>query len=215
TLAASADQAARKQAMRDGVVDSLVTSLDEALRILKNQVRKREAVAVCVGAGPAAVEREMRERGVEPDLFRSSAASESAGESPRALVAIRLAGCSADQLIALGEAAAETSPLTWLTWRAKDAAALWLPKLDLIALECLAPDAAVSRRWIEHAPRYLGRLAHNARTLRTTEQLAQKIIAQLEQRVANGEIPVPIEIDLGPWGQSDRRALKSPSVPSP
>ena len=50
SLCASADPAIQKQAVRDGVVDFLVTSLDEALRILKNEIRKREPVAVCVGA---------------------------------------------------------------------------------------------------------------------------------------------------------------------
>ena len=53
TLAATADRAAQKQALRDGVADFLVTSLDEALRILKNQLRKRETVAVCVALRPA------------------------------------------------------------------------------------------------------------------------------------------------------------------
>ena len=67
TLAATAEPAAQKQAIRDGVVDFLVTSLDEALRILKNEIRKRATVAVCVGA-PSTVEREMIERGVLPDL---------------------------------------------------------------------------------------------------------------------------------------------------
>ena len=57
-------RAAQKQAIRDGVADFLVNSLDEALRILKNQLRKRETVAVCVGLAPADVEREMKERGV-------------------------------------------------------------------------------------------------------------------------------------------------------
>ena len=52
TLAASPDPAAQKQAVRDGVVDFLVTSLDEALRILKNEIRKHETVAVCVAAAP-------------------------------------------------------------------------------------------------------------------------------------------------------------------
>ena len=55
SLAASADAAARKQFMRDGVVDFLVTSLDEALRILKNEIRKREPVAVCVALEPETV----------------------------------------------------------------------------------------------------------------------------------------------------------------
>ena len=70
TLVATADRAAQKQAIRDGVADFLVNSLDEALRILKNQLRKRETVAVCVGLAPEAVEREMKERGVLPDLLR-------------------------------------------------------------------------------------------------------------------------------------------------
>ena len=73
TLAASADRAAQKQAIRDGVADFLVNSLDEALRILKNQLRKRETVAVSVTMKPAAMEREMNERGVAPDLVRRDA----------------------------------------------------------------------------------------------------------------------------------------------
>jgi hypothetical protein len=72
TLTATADVPTQKQAIRDGIVDFLVTSLDEALRILKNEVRKRERVAVCVGIAPEAVEREMAERGVLPDLLRPS-----------------------------------------------------------------------------------------------------------------------------------------------
>ena len=48
SLAVTADAAAQKQSIRDGVADFLVNSLDEALRILKNEVRKREPVAVCV-----------------------------------------------------------------------------------------------------------------------------------------------------------------------
>src|ERR1700726_5021742 len=37
SLSAIANPAAQKQAIRDGVIDFLVTSLDEALRILKNE----------------------------------------------------------------------------------------------------------------------------------------------------------------------------------
>ena len=70
TLVATSDRAAQKQAIRDGVTDFLVNSLDEALRILKNQLRKRETVSVCVSLSPTTVEGEMKERGVEPDLLR-------------------------------------------------------------------------------------------------------------------------------------------------
>jgi hypothetical protein len=74
SLAVSANPTARKQALRDGVVDFLVTSLDEALRILKNELRKRQAVAVCVAAAPSVPEAEFARnlllRGVQPDLVR-------------------------------------------------------------------------------------------------------------------------------------------------
>jgi urocanate hydratase len=70
TLVASADLATQKQAIRDAVADFLVTSLDEALRILKNQLRKRETVSICVAMPPVEMEREMNERGVRPDLLR-------------------------------------------------------------------------------------------------------------------------------------------------
>ena len=73
SLAASADAAAQKQAIREGAVDFLVTNLDEALRILKNEIRKGQAVSVCVAARPQAMEREMVERGVRPDLLRPGA----------------------------------------------------------------------------------------------------------------------------------------------
>ncbi len=75
SLGATADAQARKQALRDGVADFLVTSLDEALRILKNEIRKRQTVAVCVAGAPQAVEQEMLERGVLPDLLRPGVAA--------------------------------------------------------------------------------------------------------------------------------------------
>ncbi len=67
TLATTADRAAQKQALREGVADFVVNNLDEALRILKNQLRKRETVSVCVALPPSDVEREMNERGVSPE----------------------------------------------------------------------------------------------------------------------------------------------------
>jgi urocanate hydratase len=81
SLAASADAAACKQFMRDGVVDFLVTSLDEALRILKNEIRKRETVAVCVALEPEMIEAEMLERGFAPDLLRPGAADSQEGQT--------------------------------------------------------------------------------------------------------------------------------------
>lgn len=68
SLTATADAAMQRAAVREGITDFLVTNLDEALRILKNQIRKRETVAVCISAAPDVIEREMQERGVVADL---------------------------------------------------------------------------------------------------------------------------------------------------
>jgi len=197
TLAASADQSARKQAMRDGIVDFLVTSLDEALRILKNQIRRRETVAVCVGAGGNVVEHEMRERGVAPDLVFPGSPGNlfDSFQSPARVLEAPAATGKENQ--------------TWLTWRVESSPAAWLPKLDAIALECLPPEDAQARRWLERAPRYLGRLAQNLRVLRTTEEFANRFLAQIENGLASGAIGVPVEIIFGP-GDHPRTLLLAP-----
>lgn len=191
TLAASADQPAAKQAMRDGIVDFLVNSLDEALRILKNEIRKRETVAVCVTAPPETIEQEMQARGVQPDLILAAATIEFA----RSPIVIDM------------QASASDDADTWLTWRAAQSPALWLPRLDAIALDCLPPGAAPARRWLQRAPRYLGRLAQSLRVLHTTQQHAEKFIAQVTNQIAIGTITAPIEIDQGPWPSSDHQSL--------
>jgi len=160
--------------MRDGVVDFLVTTLDEALRILKNEVRKRETVAVCIAQDPRIVAREMRERGVLPDLQRPF--------EPSVLK--------------------ESQAL--LTWRVASAPSLWLPKIDAIAADCLqqnlgAPGLAFetgesARRWLRLSPRYLGRLAQGVRVLRCSEDTAQALLQRVRDAVESGEIGATVEI---------------------
>jgi urocanate hydratase len=186
TLAATADAAVGKQAVRDGVVDFLVTSLDEALRILKNQIRKRETVAICIAAAPQAIEQEMRDRGVAPDLTQRLA--------PPAL----------------------EDGLVLLAWRVASSPAIWLPKLDAIALDCfdldcLHKDSSVAaHRWLRLAPRYLGRLAHDVRLLRCNEETAARLREQIQHRVACWEIGVAVELLLQREGQSQRFSFSPP-----
>jgi urocanate hydratase len=62
------DSAAVKSVFRQGGVDFVVNTLDEALRVLKNEIRKHRPLSVALdGAVEPAVE-EMRERGVLPDM---------------------------------------------------------------------------------------------------------------------------------------------------
>jgi hypothetical protein len=184
SLAATADPAAQKQAIRDGVADFLVTSLDEALRILKNEIRKRQSVAVCVAAPPEAVEREMLERGVLPDLLRPAAAS--AAE----YAAFLRQGARRVDLAAVDE----TQSL--VTWSVAAAPAEWLPKLDAVALDCLGPEDWAACRWLRLAPGYLGRLAQGLRLLRCNQESAQRFVERVRDRVGHGEIGVAVEVRL-------------------
>jgi urocanate hydratase len=58
-----------KRRVKTGYCDVMVNDLDEALRILKNAVRKREAVSVGLVGNCADVIPEMAKRGVVPDLL--------------------------------------------------------------------------------------------------------------------------------------------------
>src|SRR5690242_14292186 len=58
-----------KKRLKTGYCDFMVNTLDEALRILKNAVRKKEAVSVGLVGNCADVVPELAERGVVPDIL--------------------------------------------------------------------------------------------------------------------------------------------------
>jgi urocanate hydratase len=208
SLAVSADVANGKQAIRDGVVDFLVTSLDEALRILKNEIRKRTTVAVCVALEAQTPEddfaRQLLQRGVLPDLLptRSASAPEFAAflsQGARPVVAIHP---DANQVL--------------LAWSVADAPAQWMPKLDALAQDCLisdpSPAAASARRWLRLAPRYMGRMTQGLRLLRCNEVIAKNFIEGVREQVERGEIGVAVEITVSRNGKSEKYSF-TPQAP--
>ena len=181
TLAATADRAAQRQALRDGIADFPVTMLDEALRILKNQLRKREPVAVCVGLEPSAVALEMSERGVEPDIVRDDVPV-----APRNEWRLRAPGARGQEAVG-----AERSLVVWQV--AADAPKD-LAKLDEAALACLNADEWAARRWLHLAPRYMGRMTHGLRLLAAHGDFAARFAEELKLRAVRGEIEFAYEI---------------------
>lgn len=181
TLAASSDVATQKQAIRDGVVDFLVTSLNEALRILKNEVRKKATVAVCVGLSGAEIEREMIERGVRPDLTREQAEA-----------------CSG-----LFSKSDSSSPLATLVWEVEKAPAKWLPILDRVALDCLDSSDTWNRRWLRLSPRYLGRLAPGVRVLVANQEFVLHFVESTHLRYQRGDMEVEATIRVSSHAGSD------------
>lgn len=61
-----------RAAQREGCCTFTVSSLDEALRIVKNEVRQRHAITVALRGNPAAWLHDMVERGVQPQAFATT-----------------------------------------------------------------------------------------------------------------------------------------------
>ncbi len=63
------DSARIKEAIRSGACDFIVNTLDEALRTIKNEIRKHLPLSVGLQADPVSIFNEMFERGIAPDAF--------------------------------------------------------------------------------------------------------------------------------------------------
>ena len=181
TLVVTADSNTQKQALRDGVADFVVNNLDEALRILKNQLRKCETVAVCVALPPSDVEQEMDERGVVPDLLHRDV------PVPPFHEALKLQEGE--------ETEVDLSKIPAIvTWQTGSSLPKDLAVLDEIALSCLDPDEWEARRWLRLSPRYLGRMAHGLRLIESHREFAARFWEQLGERTDHGEIGFAFEV---------------------
>lgn len=160
TLCIDADADALRSGLRAGLCDFVVAHLDEALRILKNEIRRGVAVSVGLTADPRAALSEMSERGVQPDLLNLSSADAPAAISFRERGALDLPS---------GAAFRTDSEL--LSWTIAVDPPRNLPRLTQIAIDALDPahpDSPARRRWLEVSPRYLGRAFGSHQCLRMT-----------------------------------------------
>lgn len=172
-LEANAERA--KQAVRASVCDFVVNGLDEALRILKNEIRKSNAVSViCIGDYEVTVE-EMVARGVQPEIVAFS--------EPR----LEERGARGLPVAGLGE------PIR-MTWNVDREGPQWLPVLDRLAVAALASEDARTR-WIESAPRYLGRAYAGQRYVRMTEAEADSFVTAVRAAVRGGAVPVSVLVE--------------------
>lgn len=153
SLAASADAAALRRVMREGALDFVVTDLNEALRILKNEIRKKQPVAVGVSLAPHIITREMLDRGVQPDLLAHDLAAAPKREG----------------FTARGARIVEPQPLpqglTFTVMSLSASGQQAISNFDETLLNRLAPDDHLNRRWVRHAPRYMPAGARRLRSL--------------------------------------------------
>ena len=183
SLGIEADAERAKQALRAGVCDFVVNNLDEALRILKNEIRKKRSVSVVLVGDAREMVAEMVERGVQPEIVAGHTADPS---------------CRSGSMETLVERGARRpgfgdGPGEGVSWSVEQEPIRWLPVMDRLAAKALdSADASTvaRRRWIEAAPRYLGRALAGERYLRMSTAEANAFT----DAVKHGGIDVVVKI---------------------
>jgi Urocanase Rossmann-like domain len=176
--------------VRNGIVDFAVITLDEALRILKNEVRKQQPIAVLLEREEAGVLAEMVDRGAQPDMLRW-AAPEPALKAYIEILRERGARLLPPALEADPDLAHEVG------WRAGEGGSSALRQLDLLADQVLPQDDRERQNWIARAPRYLSRALRLERRVAMTEQESAAFLAAVEERAQQGALAAPVTVDVG------------------
>jgi urocanate hydratase len=151
-----------RAAMRSGACDFIVNSVDEALRILKNEIRKRKPVSVALSMDETSALDELLERGVQPELFAAfDKASAFAQAVARRFNTLGATIAEFDHKSGLGlDASAKLEEFT--TLRGLSSVALLclsgeqLRDRDAQLLQ-LVPHDDPRRRWFASAPRFFHR----------------------------------------------------------
>jgi len=175
TLCVDGEGEVLRQGLRSGLCDFVVANLDEALRILKNEVRRRLAVCVGVTADPKACLAAMVERGVQPDML---GAGTEAADASRMLA-------ERGALVLADEPCVEANT-SLLCWGAAGDAARTMPAVARIAAEVLdesRSDTQARRHWLEQSPRYLRRAYGPRQCLRTSAAEARCLVERIRSEV--------------------------------
>ena len=160
SLCIEPNPASVRQSIRSGAIDFTVNNLDEALRALKNEIRKGLSIAICLEGDPQPVIAEMIERGVQPDvLCRSSLSAD-----PLPAVFLERGSRS----LSLKEEHLPESLIDTF-WQVRQLPGKWLPMVDELVASSLPPEDTLRRNWLKRAPRYLGRALRTSRYLPMSE----------------------------------------------
>jgi urocanate hydratase len=198
---------AAREAVRNGTVDFAVNTLDEALRILKNEIRKQQAVSVLLEANVSEVLAEAAERGAQPDLIAWSQP-----DDPRIAPFLQR---GAVLLSPVSQGEAEDAREGWIevSWRMPDASPQALRRVDALAAEVLLAGDLERRHWIARAPRYLPRNLRTERSLSMSPDERERFRSALERAVAAGEIPGGVQLQIGAQIAIQTGGMETPPAP--
>ena len=160
-LAIDSEAAAMKSAMRAGYLDFVVSTLDEALRTLKNEIRQKRPLSVGLIAPVEPTLDEIVERGLQPDIELVPPSSQYLSNS--GIQKLRARGMPYRILPSEdGLDGRPTRPSMLILdqkrhneyfFPAPDATAL--RQIDADLLNILPAEDIVRRRWVERVPKYL------------------------------------------------------------
>lgn len=178
-----------KRCVKTGYCDVMVNSLDEALRILKNAVRKHEAASVGLLGNPADVIPEMASRGVVPDLL--SAAENQENATPNVLQdGIRALGALGSILLTSLSSSEASGSIHCVALSGEPTD---IQRIDRLLVELFPGDEQLSR-WIRTLQRRLRHQGLPARAYRLSADQRVRFGSAVNRLAANGEVKAPIVI---------------------
>ncbi len=177
-----------KAALRDGGLDFVVSTVDEALRTLKNEVRRGRALAVALTGDVEAAEEELRDRGVLPDLLFSTEEPLSRDAPLSGWADVRELSLSAAGRLEESDALRgflKERGLAPHTWKVSGRAALKV--LDEELLGMLSEDDTVRRRWLLGVSKHQRSAGETSRAAWVTPEECGRISAAGERMNLMGE----------------------------
>ena len=188
-LGVEPDPQSLKAAVRNGSCDFMVNTLDESLRVLKNELRKRTPLSAGLLGNASEILPAMVERGVQPELIADSSSLES----------LRLAfqmfverGAEILPETSYGPAADE---VTWTAANPQD-----LQRMDKIALDLIPQEDQLRRRWLERAPGSFYRQIPLQRVIGIRAEEREHLLDALRESGASAPFHSPAEIR---WRDAD------------
>jgi urocanate hydratase len=131
------DQQHLKAAVRNGSCDFMVNTVDEALRVLKNELRKRTPLSTGLLGDPEEILPAMVDRGVQPDLIASITS-----HAPTIPFVTR----GAHLLLPL-DSASNHDQVIWTAANPQD-----MRRMDQLALASIPAKDVIRHRWLQQAP---------------------------------------------------------------
>jgi Urocanase Rossmann-like domain len=160
-LSLEEDAETLKVAMRSGACDFVVNTLDEALRVMKNEIRKRRPLSVGLAGIASALLEEIVGRGVAPEVFASPDRYPEAAARLRRVGALLLSFEDATPVLegvtAGGVLASFVGSRFWKLHTFEFASSAEVRAFDAGALALLAEDDRLRRHWLLSVARILPR----------------------------------------------------------